>query len=293
MEPRILDFKEKAVQTLSLNELKSTVKEEDYNQNPLMGMFHYDYIEKAAEAVDKAGLNFEIDTIFAAQNRDKSRPGVSVIEKYRDEHGDGSVQSYLMRRIFARIIITTLEDDFTSTAIALSYNQLGFQLAFGPNVKICQNQSIMGADKFMSTYQHENKMPTPERMIEVLGEWLGNFEEIRKKEIETIHSFEGVAVTHTDVLEMVGDLTAKRIRRDNSKEFPSTEGIPPLNQSQIGSLTKNYMLEKQENLDRVFNAWDMYNFATNLYKPGSTDFSLLLSSNAAMSQYLMNKFNLN
>ncbi len=292
MKTRTLNYKDNQIQELNLEELKTTVKEEGYDGKPVMGMYHFDFIERAMEAVDKAKLKSTLDPIYSAQNRDKTRPGVTVIEKQREEFGEGSLQSFLMRRIFARIIISNLENDFTNTAVALSYNQMGFQLAFGPNVKICKNQCIMGVDKFMSTYSHDNKMPTPERMIEVLGEWLGNFKEIREKELETILSLQTTIIPHHEVMELVGDMTAKRIRRENSKEFPK-EIINPLNQSQIGTFTKSYMLEKQKEFDKNFSAWDIYNFATQLYKPGLTDFPLLLSNNSAMSEYLMSRYNLN
>jgi len=291
METRTLDFKDNNIQEISLDELKSTVKEEDYNKKPLMGMYHFDFIQRVADAVEAAKLKFEIEPIYAAQNKDKSRPGVSVIEMYRDQFGEGSVKSFLMRRIFSRIIISTLEDDQTNTAVAISYNQMGFQLAFGPNVKICKNQMILGAERFMSTYSHDNKMPNPERMIEVLSEWLNNFKEIRKKELETILAFQGTIVPHHEMLEIIGDMTSKRIRKDNAKDFPG-EPSYPLSQSQIGAFTKAYMLEKQKDFEKLFSVWDVYNFATNLYKPGSTDFPLLLSSNANMSQYLMNRYQL-
>lgn len=291
LEPRLLNFKDNKVQRLTLPQLRNTVKEDDYNNKPIMGMYHWEYIQRALEEVEKMGLNYKIEELWAAQNQDKSRPGISVIEKYRDEYGENDSRSFLLRRIFAKIQVNDLEDEITNTVIALSYNQLGFQLAFGPHVKICQNLSIMGADKFMSTYASDTKMPTPARMIEVLGDWLHDFEKIRKQEVQLIKNFREVMVLESDAMEMIGELTAKRIRKESNR-FPK-EPQPPLNQGQIGKFTETYLNNKVDNPNQIFSAWDMYNFATELYKPGETDFPLILSSNHAMSQYLATRYNLN
>jgi len=292
LEPRkLLNFKDNKVQRLSLEELSNSVKEEDYNGKPLMGMYHFEYIQNALREVEKKGLNFRIEELWAAQNQDKSRPGVSVIEKYREEYGEGDARSFLLRRIFAKIQINDLEDDITNTVVALSFNQYGFQLAFGPHVKICQNLSIMGADKFMSTYASETKMPTPGRMIEVLGEWLHDFESVRKRERKLITDFQEVMVDEKDAMEMIGELTTKRIRKESNR-FPK-EPLPPLNQGQIGKFAESYLNGRADNPNQMFSAWDMYNFATELYKPEQTDFPLILSSNHAMSQYLANRYGLN
>jgi hypothetical protein len=292
MEPKkLLNFKDNKIQLLTLDELSSTIKEEDYNGKPIMGMYHFDYISKVKDSIEKAGLQFQMDPIWAAQNQDKSRPGVSVIERAREEFGENDPRSFLLRRIFSKFIIHDLDNEMSNTSVALSYNQMGFQLAFGPNVKICQNLSIMGADKFMSTYAMDKKMPNPERMVEVLGEWLHNFEEIRKRDLKTIQMFEETMIDDEGVLEMIGELTAKRIRRESNR-FPQ-EPMPPLNQGQISKFTLSYLTRKADFPNQIMSAWDLYNFATELYKPEDTDFPIILSSNYAMSQYLTDKYNLN
>jgi hypothetical protein len=288
-ENRILNFKDNKIQELSFDELKTTVKEEDYNGKPIMGMYHFEYINAALLTVAAAGLKYTLDPIWAAQNMDKSRPGVSVIEKYREQYGEGDYRTFLLRRIFSRIIISDDEDETTNTAIALCYNQMGFQMAYGPNVKICQNQCILGADKFMSSYASDNKMPTPQRMIEVLGDWLKDFTKQRTQDKETILMLQETNVSEPDVLEIIGDLTSKRIRKENAKQFPR-EPIPPLNQSQIGKFAERWLIQKAEKNKSDFSLWDIYNFATELYKPGETDYPIIISSNYAMSQYLINRY---
>jgi len=290
-ETRILNFKDNEIEPLTLEELESSVGEESYSGKPLMGMYHYEFIKAVMDQVNKAGCEGQITQIFAAQNRDKTRPGATVIPDKRELYGDGDVRSFILRRIFGEINITSLEDDQTSTAIGLSYNQLGFQLAFGPRVKVCKNLSILGADRFMSTYASQNNMPNPQRMIEVLSDWLHNFEEERARDVKIMDGLQNQIVPHNQVLEIIGDLTSMRIKRENNK-FPK-QALPPLNQGQIGKFATRYLVEKATNESKEFSAWELYNFATEMYRPGQTDMPIILSSNYAMSQYLMNRYNLN
>src|SRR3989337_295283 len=90
LEPKkLLNFKDNKIQRLTLAELESTVKEDDYNNKPIMSMYHYDYVQKTIDEVQKLGLQFNLEELWAAQNLDKSRPGVSVIESVRDQFGEG------------------------------------------------------------------------------------------------------------------------------------------------------------------------------------------------------------
>lgn len=291
MENRTLDFKENKIQTLTLEELESTVKEENHNDEPVMGMHHFDFIKNVCSSVERAGLKHNIQEIWAADNNDRTRPGATQIDKYKQEFGDKSVQAWLLRRIFASIVITDLEDDETSTSIALSYNQLGFQLGYGPHVKICKNQCILSAKHFMTTYASEERMPNPQRMIENLSEHLNNFKEEREWAREMINRFKDVAVSNDEVKEIIGDLTTMRIKKENSKDFGKTS-FTPLNGAQISKFTKNYLLETQKQNYHP-TAWDIYNLATDMYKPGHTDIPNILTANNAMSDYLTNRYKLN
>ena len=166
-------------------------------------------------------------------------------------------------------------------------------MALGPNVKVCENMCIFGYDRFMSTYATKDKMPTPQRMLEVLSEWLNNFEDIRTQDIQTMDRLQNTTVPHNEVLEIIGDLTAMRILKENAKLFPK-QHTPPLHGGQVSKFALAYLKEKaaSEGL-KVFSAWDLYNFATEMYKPGETDMPQILSNNQTMSQYLINRYKLN
>ena len=287
---RTLDFKTNKIENLSLEELKVTRSQKILGK-PMHGMFHYHFIEAIMETIDKKGLDFDVPVLFAVQNADKHMPGAYVDEELESKYGDGNIQAYTLNRIFSQVNIKSFEDNITSTGLALTYNQYGVQVALGPNVKICTNLCIFGAERYMSTYGRSDKMPNLGRMIEVIGDWLQDFESIRAKDLKTIDNFQSALVPYAEVMEILGDLYTMRIKKDNK----SFQGQPmyPLNQGQISEFATRYLIEQAKEPTKIFSAWELYNFATDLYKPGSTDMPLILSNNHTMSQYLMNRYALN
>lgn len=91
-------------------------------------------------------------------------------------------------------------------------------------------------------------------------------------------------------------MTSMRVLKENAKIFPK-QPVPPLHGGQISKFALTYLKKRAEGAQtdevRIFSAWDLYNFATELYKPGQTDIPIILSNNYSMSQYLMNRYGLN
>lgn len=76
--PMQFDFKNNNIETMSLDTLRRTYKENDIYGKPLKGLYHYEVIEKMMDICGKHQLNYEVEEIFAAQNKNKNEPGVVV-----------------------------------------------------------------------------------------------------------------------------------------------------------------------------------------------------------------------
>ena len=59
----------------------------------------------------------------------------------------------------------------------------------------------------------------------------------------------------------------------------------PLNQSQISVFTEDLLKLAEEK--RALTAWDVYNVATELYKPGKTDLPAMIPQNGALAEVLL------
>jgi hypothetical protein len=106
---RQLDFSNGKVEVLTLDELKATQTENYSNtQTPVGGIYHFDLIRRIVDHLDQAGLNPEIQEIFAANNADRYRPGVTVNQDLFREYGDFAVHFQRLQEVVDHLDFLTL-----------------------------------------------------------------------------------------------------------------------------------------------------------------------------------------
>ena len=78
------------------------------------------------------------------------------------------------------------------------------------------------------------------------------------------------------------------VSHDSSdRNLSSSVETYPLNQSQISIFTEEVLKLIREK--GQVTAWDLYNVATEIYKPGRTDFPALIPQNGAMAELLLSR----
>lgn len=287
--PIIFDFQTNNVETLNIDTLKRTHKENDINGLPLAGIYHYQVVEKVAELCEFNGLNYQIEEIFAAQNRNRQTPGVVILPQVENVFGEKAVEAHVLRRVFTTIKINNEETAEMNTTIAIAYHQEGIQIAIGPNVKICHNQCILSPSRSVSNYG--NKKVSTEDMFHVVNDWLNNFSDYRINDLQVLEQMKNINCTLNDTYQLIGLLTAIRVAKDSSyKQLSKCVSSSPLNQSQISIFTEKCLLTYQEK--QILSLWDVYNIATELYKPGRTEIPNLIPQNLSLIGTLKNFYNL-
>ncbi|HCO68470.1 MAG TPA: DUF932 domain-containing protein [Dysgonomonas sp.] len=279
------DFQTNKVEIMDLSTLKRTHMEDDYEGNPLRGIYHFQAIENVIDICNKYNLNFEVEEIFAAHNNSKHLPGVTVLKKEEMVHGEKSVVAHILRRIFTTIRINDYETDELTTTIVLTYHQDGIQAAIGPCVKACHNQCILSAERIVSNYG-KNKVST-EQLFATVDEWLSQFETQMTEDRGRIRRLKNTIINLKEVYTYIGLLTALRVAHDSSDETLSgrIENYP-LNQSQISAFTEDVLI-RMKGRDTI-SAWDLYNIATEYYKPEKTSIPSLIHQNIAFASTLDN-----
>lgn len=279
---KFFDFDKNKVQTLTLDQLSRTHKENDIYGNPLRGIYHYQLINELMAIAREQNLSLDVWDLFAAQNRDKAQPGVVKLPQVEEIHGENAVEAHILRRVFANIRITNLDDDEMTTNLAVAFHQKGIQVAFGNMVKVCHNQCLMGSGQYASTYG-EGKIEIAD-LLDVVRSWLVDYRRIILGEREKIERMKAIDISAEQMYVMIGMLTAMRIAKDTThKEIRSNE-IYPLNQSQISTFTEDLMLRVHRN-GRV-SLWDIYNSATELYKADGMDIPMVLPQNIQMMKFI-------
>jgi len=283
IQKETFDFQANKVETMDLQTLKRTHMEDDYEGNPIRGIYHFQAIENVLAICHKYNLNHEIEEIFAAHNNSKHLPGVTVLKKEEMVHGERSVSAHILRRIFTTIRINDYETDELTTTIVLTYHQDGIQAAIGPCVKACHNQCILSAERIVSNYG-KNKVST-EELFSTVDDWLSKFETQMTEDRERIKRLRNTIISQQEVYTYIGLLNALRVAHDSSDEALSSRiENYPLNQSQISAFTED-VLKKMKGRDSI-TAWDLYNIATEYYKPEKTSIPSLVHQNIAFSSAL-------
>lgn len=105
---QFLDFDISKVQTLTLEQLARTEKGNDYNGNPLMGIYHFQLIQQIQEMCAERGYRAEIWDLFAANNKDRRAPGVSRLPKRRKNSVNVPLKRTSCAACIATFVFTTL-----------------------------------------------------------------------------------------------------------------------------------------------------------------------------------------
>ena len=282
--PVRFDFQNNNVEVMTLDTLRRTHKENDIYGNPVKGIYHYEVIERMTDICKKYNLNYEVEEIFAAQNKNKAQPGVVVLPQVEEKYGENAVEAHVLRRVYATIRIKNWETDELTTTLVVAFHQDGIQAAIGPCVLVCHNQCILSPERSVSNYG-KDKVTTEELFGRVDG-WLSNFEEQMNEDRERIRRLKEKKISAVEMYAYIGLLTALRVSHDSSdKRFSSKVETYPLNQSQISVFTEDLLKLAEEK--QTLTAWDVYNCATELYKPGKTDLPAMIPQNGALAEVLL------
>lgn len=229
---------------------------------------HYDFIRNIQDIVSKDYMIHQ-EPIYVTNAAAKRIPIL-------DPDKIGVPQSWLFQRLVTRINVQgdAFSDGETNMNIAIGFNDRGIQVAYGQNVRVCQNQVIFGA-RFLSTYG-PNKMPY-EKMLEVIMKYTQNIPKIRESDLALLSEFKATPVRANQVKELIGDVHLKAVKQ---AYFNDLRHVSPMNISQVSSFSRNlgqripelYNIEPQT---ITSNLYDIYNDGTQIFKPEHSEITTL------------------
>lgn len=291
---KFFDFEKAKVQTLTLDQLERTHKENDVYGNPLRGIYHYALLNEIIGMCNAQSYNVEVYDLFAAQNKDRNTPGVVLLPQVEAQYGERAVEAHILRRVFANIRLTNFDDEEKTTNLAVAFHQKGIQVGFGNMVKICHNQCMLSPTQYIATYSEKgtgrgNGVTIPE-VLDTVKSWLIDARHIIVTEREKIEKMQSIQVDAQQLFLLIGMLTALRVKCDTHESEIKETRVYPLNQAQISKFTESLLLRYHRN--QSVTVWDIYNAATDLYKANSMDIPALLPQNRAMTAFLDEHFGL-
>ena len=285
MEQRQLNFAEKPVQVLTLGELERSYHENLPTGDPVGGIYHFALIQQVLAIFEKRGLTPVVQEIFAAANRDSKRPGVTLLPQLEEQYGERSVEAHLLRRVYANIEIRSDETDELVTCLAVAYHQKGIQLGIGPMVRVCHNQTILGAQDVVSNYtcyggQSRKDKLSLESVIGRAELWADEYEPYQKIRRERMSALKSAQMDRNGMLQLIGILVEKRILHDTNNEVLRSSQPYPLNSGQINETSEQLIALMRH--DEPISYWDAYQQLNTVLKPGRMDIPQVLPQSLAL-----------
>ena len=285
MEQRQLNFAEQAVQVLTLGELERSYHENLPTGDPVGGIYHFALIQQVLAIFEKRGLTPVVQEIFAAANRDSKRPGVTLLPQLEEQYGERSVEAHLLRRVYANIEIRSDETDELVTCLAVAYHQKGIQLGIGPMVRVCHNQTILGAQDVVSNYtcyggQSRKDKLSLESVIGRAELWADEYEPYQKIRRERMSALKSAQMDRNGMLQLIGILVEKRILHDTNNEVLRSSQPYPLNSGQINETSEQLIALMRH--DEPISYWDAYQQLNTVLKPGRMDIPQVLPQSLAL-----------
>lgn len=280
IEPaQTFDFEAEKNIELTLDTLKRTHKENDIFGKPLKGFYHYEAIERIADAAESRGLMPIVSDLWAAQNASKSAPGVVLLPQVEAVTMPHAVEAHILRRVFCTLNLMRFDDGEKCTNIALTFHQDGVQVAIGQRVTICRNQTILGAEH--TAISKGNDQGSINELFATVERWLDNAATITDTDRQRIERLKAQRFDRPTALMYLGLLNCMRVAADSrNKAIRDRVKVAPLNQAQL-SIFAEHLTERLMMADSL-TAWEFLNLATEVHKPTTADMPRIIPTNAAL-----------
>lgn len=287
-----VQFEEKSnVIEISLQQLRQTSGLSDFDGKmpKTRSVEHFQLIDDLSEILDKNNLVPTVENIFVSKSDSKR------IMKL-DPDRLGLLPSWLFQRLVSRINVTSLGDEKSHTSIAIAYNTNGMSIAWGQNVRVCQNMNIFG-DTIMYTYgSGSNKVQEYEKIKQIFNEWCLGAEAKRAFDLEVYKKMQEITLNKgNDIRQFIGDMHLDAVKT----AYIDAKVHAPLNIGQLSEFSKQYLNDfgiptPGVDIENDFiNLHDLYQVGTAILKPNKTDIVTIWDDVRNWGNNLITKFKLN
>lgn len=263
---RIFKFEEKqAAALIDISDLRHTRTLKDHRgklpeSRPLE---HVQFIDMVNDILVNKGMEVTTPEIYVSKSDshydDKMAAALGL---------PNTLEAWFFDRLICRINMP-YEGDY-NPSVAIGYNARGLALAYGTNVRICQNMSIFG-DKFLRTY--DSGLPF-NRMMELFVGWINEFQKHFEYDMAILQRMKNTYLGNTlpELQKMIGTLHLLATEKNMGAKV-----LAPLNQTQVNEFSRKVLemgadgkinLSNDEN---VISMHDLYNIGTQILTHSQTN----------------------
>ncbi len=286
-----VDFGNLKVVPIDMTDLELSIKEKWLDGTPVGGITHHNLMSFILNTFFTV-CEPRISSMYAVNNRDKVRPGVTQDAAMAEKLGVDSAQSMIFRRVHAVIYLSNHEE--TVTSVAVSWHQLGFTLGIGPNVRVCENGCILDAEHIVSSYTlpyknlKDRKLPL-ETIKDTVEGWAKEFHAIDDGGQAFMEKLKGVVLEPKEMMFLFGKLAFDRVASDLGSTIIENPPFAALNQSQLNVAMSQYGVEhfgRTSNNLKSISAWEALNYFNYPLKPVNCDVPLILPQQYAVTKIM-------
>ena len=267
IEISMFGFQEdESVKPITLSELKQSIRVEGrYGKiiasRPIQS---WELMELVMYLMEEYNLNYTQDIIYVQKKN--SHIMINEEEKalgYTKE--SCPINRWLFDKLLTKWTIPYINEGLDRVGIAMGFNDDGIELAFGMGIDLCANFNIMGGN-ILRTYSYNGVPASTFDYIKLkLKEWFSNFEQMVRVETSIMNAMKEFLIGNPSIIkQVIGELYLKAI----NQAYGSKE-VAPFDTHGVSTMVQNYISQRKPTV--INNAWDLYNWGTNIMKPGMVD----------------------
>lgn len=284
------------VKEVTINQLKQSIRVEGKHGRVLTTrpVQSWDVLLYIMGLMTQAEVNHTMEHIYVQKRN--SYPMINDVDKkelgYSRENCP--INKWMFDKIACSFLVPNVGNDLVSARIGMSFNDEGIQIAFGMNVKVCSNFAIMGG-QIMSTFKRGSNESLSWQSIEItLKDWIRSLDQKMKVEMELMKRMIETPIEEPEVIDrVIGSLYKRAI-----DQAYGSKALAPFDTAGMSQFTQNILKSYDYKVgDHDFNAqmgihnvWDLYNYGTNVMKPGMVDIAEIQSSSFLFADHLFNEF---
>lgn len=275
-------FDKKRSEIITLDELARSANEQTDNYKPLNGISHIDLLNKIQGMVSSRKIDNHFLPIHACQGGTSQLPGVSTVYSLAEQHGKDAPEAHIIRRVIAGVQMDTYNDPVRGfcPTIAINFHQMGIEIAYGSNVHVCSNLTILGGTHIQSY----GKGSTPlDKMFDILDAWINRIDVFSENDKKVYDIMNSITVGPNEIEEIIGEMLVSAVKYNDVKLRSEEKAF---NVTQVSSFTRGVINAKKPDL----TAWDLLNIGTDILKPHSMDSMEYISQNNVLGAYMMDRF---
>jgi len=284
------------VKEVTINQLKQSIRVEGKHGRVLQTrpVQSWDVLLYIISLLTEQQVNNQMEHIFVQKRN--SFPMINDVDKkelgYSRENCP--INKWMFDKIACSFVMPNIGNDLVCARIGMSFNDEGIQIAFGMNVEVCSNFAIMGG-QIMSTFKRGSNESLSWQSIEItLKEWVRTLDQKMKIEMDLMNRMIETPIDDPAVIDrVIGSLYKRAI-----DQAYGSKALAPFDTGGMSQFTQNVLKAEARRLgDHDFNAqapinnvWDLYNYGTNVMKPGMVDIADIQNSSFLFADHLFNEF---